>query len=284
MFNNSLKNQALYIHENTVEQYNASYKKMTSSCEQLYSARVSAIACIEIITEVINSIASKPKEFETTMGKVISNLQTFRETKEYAQKAYSASVKSGVSAASGVAAGAGIATMAPTAMMSIATTFGTASTGTAISALSGAVAQKAAVAWIGRTFASFAVAEGTAGMAAGNAFLALAGPIGWGIAAASTGLSAISLSRKNKKISQDAVEEAKTMAKAREQLDELTVKINALKDKTIVLTNDLNMQNTKMSALKGSCFPALSEADKLYLGSLVNNTFSLSVLITQKVE
>ena len=47
--------------------------------------------------------------------------------------------------------------MAPTALMSIATTFGTASTGTAISALSGAAAQKAAVARIGRTFAGFAV-------------------------------------------------------------------------------------------------------------------------------
>jgi len=33
---------------------------------------------------------------------------------------------------------------------------GTASTGTAISALSGAAAQKAAMAWIGRTFAGFA--------------------------------------------------------------------------------------------------------------------------------
>ena len=41
--------------------------------------------------------------------------------------------------------------------LSIATTFGTASTGTAISALSGAAAQKAAVARIGRTFAGFAV-------------------------------------------------------------------------------------------------------------------------------
>lgn len=55
--------------------------------------------------------------------------------------------------------------MAPTTLMSIATTFGTASTGTAISTLSGCVAQKAALVWIGRMFAGFA-AEG-AGMAVG---------------------------------------------------------------------------------------------------------------------
>ena len=65
----------------------------------------------------------------------------------------------------------GVASMAPTTLMSIATTFGTASTGTAIST-SGCVAQKAALVWIGRMFAGFA-AEG-AGMAAGQAFLALA--------------------------------------------------------------------------------------------------------------
>lgn len=66
----------------------------------------------------------------------------------------------------------GVASMAPTTLMSIATTFGTASTGTAISTLSGCVAQKAALVWIERMFAGFA-AEG-AGMAAGQAFLALA--------------------------------------------------------------------------------------------------------------
>lgn len=68
--------------------------------------------------------------------------------------------------------------MGPTAAMWVATTFGTASTGTAISALSGAAATSAALAWLGG-----GVAAG--GMAAGNALLALAGPIGWGIAGAS---------------------------------------------------------------------------------------------------
>lgn len=62
--------------------------------------------------------------------------------------------------------------------MGIATTFGVASTGTAISALSGAAATNAALAWLG----GGALAVGGGGMAAGNAFLALAGPIGWAIA------------------------------------------------------------------------------------------------------
>lgn len=62
--------------------------------------------------------------------------------------------------------------------MGIATTFGVASTGTAISALSGAAATNAALAWLG----GGALAAGGGGMAAGSAFLALAGPVGWTIA------------------------------------------------------------------------------------------------------
>jgi len=62
--------------------------------------------------------------------------------------------------------------------MGIATTFGVASTGTAISALSGAAATNAALAWLG----GGALAAGGGGMAAGSTFLALAGPVGWTIA------------------------------------------------------------------------------------------------------
>ena len=70
--------------------------------------------------------------------------------------------------------------------MGIATTFGVASTGTAISALSGAAATNAALAWLG----GGALAVGGGGMAAGNAFLALAGPVGCAIGTAITLLTA----------------------------------------------------------------------------------------------
>ena len=183
----------------------------------------------------------------------------------------------------GTTAGIGIASMAPTALMSIATTFGTASTGTAISALSGAAAQKAAMAWIGRTFAGFAVKEG-AGMAAGQAFLALAGPIGWGITAASTGISLISLTNKNKDVAEKAVKEAKEIAKAREALDETTEKINALKAKTDRLFDDMNREKSKIMSFMNLDYLSLQEEDKLFLGTLVNHTLSLSQLLNETIE
>lgn len=283
MFNNSLKKEALRIHEDTLKRYNASYEKMSDSCEQLYAARKKSVDTIALVQKVINSIANTPKEFDTEFGKIEKELVKFNETEEYAKKAYEASVKAGANIVGGAAAGMGIASMAPSAMMSIATTFGTATTGTAISALTGAAAQKAAVAWIGRTFAGFAVKEG-AGLAVGEAFLALAGPIGWGITAASTGISLISLTKKNKELADDAVEEAKEIAVAREALDESTEKIIALKIKTNALYSDIKKQKDKYISFMNLDYMSLSDDDKYYLGSLVNNTLSLSVLLNETIE
>lgn len=282
MFNSSLKKEAIRIHDEALERYNKAYERMSTSCEGLYEVRVATVDTIKLVEQVINSIANTPKEFDTKLGEIGKELTKFKETEEYAKDAYDASVKAGVNIAAGAAAGLGIASMAPTALMSIATTFGTASTGTAISALSGAAAQKAAVAWIGRTFAGFAV-EG-AGMAAGNAFLALAGPIGWGITAASTGISLISLSNKNKKISDEAVKEAKEIAKARESLDETSEKIDALTEKTKVLNKDILANKEKIVAFTNLDFSAMSDEDKLYLGALVNNALSLSKLLNETIE
>lgn len=282
MFNNSLKKEALIIHERTLTRYNKSYEQMGKACEQLYAIRENSVDLIKLVQRVINSIANTPKEFDTEMGKIEEELTKFKETEEYAREAYEASVKAGVNIVGGAAAGVGVASMAPTVLMSIATTFGTASTGTAISALSGAAAQKAAVAWIGRTFAGFAV-KGGAGMAAGEAFLALAGPIGWGITAASTGISLIALSNKNKKLADDAVKEAKKIAEVREVLDETTEKVKALRVKTETIYNDMNQQRDKIIAYMNMDYLSLGDEEKYFLGSLVNNTLSLSALLNETI-
>lgn len=74
------------------------------------------------------------------MVKIEAGKIEFRNTESYAEEAYQKAIKSGVGAAVGVGAGATIAAVASTAAMWVATTFGTASTGTAIASLSGAVA------------------------------------------------------------------------------------------------------------------------------------------------
>lgn len=283
MFNISLKKEALRIHEEILNRYNNSYEEMRKSCEQLYKVRGESIELIKLIQRVINSIVNTPKEFDTELGKIGKELSEFNETEEYAKKAYNASVKAGRNIVWGAAVGWEVASMAPTGLMGIATTFGTASTGTAIRALSGAAAEKATMAWIGRNFVGFAVKEG-AGLAAGQAFLALAGPIGWGVTAASTGISLISLTNKNKEIADNAVKEAKEIAKAREALDETTEKINVLKTETDLLLNDMSKQKYKITKFMNLNYQAIKDEDKIFLGTLVNNTSSLSVLLNKTVE
>ena len=80
--------------------------------------------------------------------------------------------------AAGTAAGAGVALLGPTAAMGIATTFGVASTGTAIATLHGVAATNAALAWLG----GGTLAAGGGGISAGSMLLSLAGPVGWTIA------------------------------------------------------------------------------------------------------
>lgn len=283
MFNTKLKKEALKIHKYTVDKYNKSYEAMTAQCEELYKIRENSVKLITDITQVINSIANTSKSFETQFGSVGDELAEFKKTEQYAAEAYKASVKAGRNIVEGAAAGIGIAALAPNVLMSIATTFGTASTGTAISALSGAAAQKAAVAWIGRTFASFAIKKG-AGIAVGKTVLALAGPIGWSVTALTISGAAVSLSRKNKKFADSATEEAKCIEKAREGLDESTCTIKALKEKTILLFNDIDKQKERIISFTNSDYESLDDDNRYFLGTVVNNTLSLSALLNETVE
>ena len=286
MFNSSLKKDALEIHEKAVERYNSSYEDMRKACDMLYSEREKSVGLILSIEVLISSIANRPKEFDKRLGEIKQEVLEFHKTKEYADEAYKEAVKSGIGVLSSVAAGGAIATAAPSVAMSIATTFGTASTGTAISTLSGAAAQKAALAWIGRVTGGIAtkgVVAG-AGMGAGQAFLALAGPIGWGVSGVSTAVSLISLSSKNKKIAKEVTEEAKSIMVARGSLRETAAKIDTLRNKTKLLVKELSAQAAQANKYKDMDYLSLDEDAQLMLGGLVNNTLSLAALLNQTVE
>ena len=99
-------------------------------------------------------------------------------TKKYEKIKIGGATVAGGIAGVGVGAGVAVAALGPGVAMGIATVFGVASTGTAVSALSGAAAANAALAWLG----GGALAAGGGGMVAGEAFLALMGPIGLTIA------------------------------------------------------------------------------------------------------
>jgi hypothetical protein len=274
------KKEALAIHERAVSKYHATITDMQKKCERLYTARRQSVIKIAEIESLINTIANTPKNFERSLSFIKIEHMKFRETENYAAEAYQSAITSGVGLTTGVGAGAAVASLAPTAAMWVATTFGTASTGTAISTLSGAVATKAALAWLG----GGPLAAGGGGMAAGQALLALAGPIGWGITAVTAAVSVIALGNKNKKISDEAIGEAKKITVAGAKLNETGAVVANIHGETALLLDKVKEQLNQVKPLEGINYFSISNDGRYLLGTLVNNTLSLAEMLNKTVE
>lgn len=280
MFNIKLKKDALIIHEKAEIAYKASYEMMMRKSEKLYQERETVINLIKEIESFINSIANTPKEFDKKMGLVKEEIKQFQETEKFAKEALEGEIKAGVGVAVAAGAGLGFAGIAPKVAMWIATTFGRASTGVAIRTLHGVAAQKAALAFLGRG----ALAAGGAGIAGGKALLALAGPIGWGLAGADAALMLGKMAKKNKKVSHEAVENAKRVMREKESIDETSKQIEDLCKKTINLRESLANQMKEVSALHGADYSSLGEEQQILLGTVVNNSLSLASLLNTIIE
>lgn len=138
---------------------------------------------------------------------------------------------------------------------------------------------KAALAWLG----GGTIATGGAGIAGGEALLALAGPLGWGIAGVTIAASAFTLGHKNKKISEEVFKKANEIKKANSKLNETNAKIYQMIYKTENLLKALTDTITKNQHLKGMNYFNISEKEQYQLGSIVNNTFALSELLNKSV-
>lgn len=273
------KKEALEIHKKAVDKYNDAFAEMESFGKALYKKRGESIQLLKRIESFINSIANRPKEFEKTISSIQTERKKFHETEMYAAKALESAIKSSAGAAAGAAGGVAVASLAPSAAMWVATTFGTASTGTAISTLSGAAAAKAALAWLG----GGALSAGGAGVAGGQALLALAGPIGWSIAGGATAVAALTLGHKNHKIADEALEEAKKVTIAGAELRESCVKAQDLDERTDRLYKDLQLSLDECHSIDGADYSSLSTDWQYKLGSLVNNSLSLAMLLNETV-
>ncbi len=261
-------------------EYNSAYEVLASTGEALHNEREKSAELIENIEVFINSIACFPKEFDTDILKIKTARKSFTEACEFSKKELDEAKKSALGAGSGIAAGAAIASVAPTAALWIATTFGTASTGTAISALSGAAATNAALAWLG----GGALAAGGGGMAAGSALLALAGPIGWGIAGVSI-LSSITLfTLKKQKLQEEKAAEIRKVKNNTAAAKKITAEIQALLDETISLQAKLKELYDRCYYMTAKAYDSFSADEQLSLGALVNNTKAMAAALDKTVD
>ncbi len=265
--------------ERAGKKYNEAYEQVSKAGEGLLNQRQETVQVIDEVDELVNSIASHPKTFDTEIQEIKIQKEQFKNTIEFGieqRKAFEASARS---AGAGVAAGAAVASMAPTVAMWVATTFGTASTGTAISALSGAAATNAALAWLG----GGVLAAGGGGMAAGHALLALAGPIGWGLAGTSLAVSVFFAWRKRHKIQESKKDEIARLENCIEALNEITAKIHAISVETSTLYDNLKISVSSCANLKGCDYTTFSDEQKQALGAIVNNTKALSALLNETI-
>lgn len=279
MFYSKYKKQVLESYGKAIAEYNDFYGKAQWEIQRLYERRRISVELIRKVESLVNSIANCPKEYGIITRKIDFEREKFHEKEEYAEQAYHEAKKAGVNIAAGVAGGAAVAAAAPTAALWVATTFGTASTGTAISTLSGAAATNAALAWLG----GGALSAGGAGMAGGQALLMLAGPVGWTIAGGAVVVSTTVLGIKNKKIADKAAEEEREIRRAVEQLQETGGKVECLSKETVTLYGRLNKFYGILQEYKGMDYLELKEEVQYQLGCLVNDTLSLSEMLNKAV-
>ena len=167
----------------------------------------------------------------------------------------------------GTGVGGGVAVAGGSILTALATTFGTASTGVAISSLSGAAATNAVLAWIG----GGTIAAGGGGMALGGTILGLMGPVGWGIAGLSIVGGGWSLRNKNDKIIAEYQKAKKEYHYHEALLSSKIAEVKGLEDDT---DENLKILKRYSDCKYPSDFNHFADDDKFELGQMVRDILS----------
>jgi hypothetical protein len=163
--------------------------------------------------------------------------------------------------------------------MAIATTFGTASTGTAISALSGAAASNAALAWLG----GGALAAGGGGMSGGTALLALAGPVGLGLAAVCAAGGAIYVRSKNTSIAEEANGRRAEVEARRLETEAARIEVGKILDLTKQQVSGIRQLFDQVKDKSPISYELFDSGRKHQLGALINHVRILGQILNRKI-
>ena len=244
----------------------AAAKKTNQKINELGKHTSALYTSLTTIQSLFDCIRNVPEEKMLKYEKLKVIRVNWKQQAEKIELEYKkAEVKTAGQGAAGVGAGVAVAALGPTAAMGIATTFGVASTGTAISALSGAASTNAALAWLG----GGALAAGGGGMAAGSAFLALAGPVGWAIAGVSVVASGLMFFKT--KSDKERLENVYTLISNRDTksyelaIVELSERITRIVDES----GKLNDAIAKIETF-GTDYTQMTEEQQYELGAYVN--------------
>lgn len=255
-------------------------EKVNEKIEELGKYSGDLYVSLTEIQTLFDCIRKMPEERRLKYEKLKKIRMNWKQQVEKIEKDYKETVtKIGVGAAgAGTSAGVAVATLAPTAAMGVATTFGVASTGTPITSLSGAVATKAALAWIG----GGALSAGGGGIAAGKAVLALAGPVGWvitGVAIISSGFMLGKAISDKKKI-----ENIFTLISERD-INSYRLALVELGERIVRIDNENEMLKKAIVRIKsfGTDYSIMTESQQYELGTYVNLMNSSTQLLVNPI-
>jgi hypothetical protein len=272
--------RSLQSYEEVTAEYNRAFTAMSDDGLSLLRQRERSTDLIALVELVVNSIANTPKSFSRDFEQIELDRARFLDAEEIARADLVAARKSAAGAGAGVTAGAAIASVAPTAAMWVATTFGTASTGTAISTLSGAAASQAALAWLG----GGAIAAGGGGTVAGGALLALAGPVGWSLAGAAVLTSVVLFTKKKFENRETKHEMLTAVMRNIAQVQAMDAQIDDLLQRTASTRELLLKVYGEALPFFGADFATLAPSQQSQLGALVNVAKASAALLSARVE
>lgn len=261
------------------EQAQAAINKTNEKIEELGGLASTLYSELTSIQEAFDAIRNVPGEEILQYEELRKIRLNWKQQADKIENDYkNATAKKAGAGAAGVGVGVAVAAMGPTVAMGIATTFGVASTGTAISALSGAAATNAALAWLG----GGALAAGGGGMAAGEAFLALAGPIGWSIAGVALITSSIFMW---KNLSDKKHIEALFTAISKRDVTSYELAIVELNERIRRIDDESRKLHEANNVIRtfGLDYNTMSEAQQYSLGSYVNLMYSSTQLLVSPI-
>lgn len=277
--NISAKKDAKAKLEKLVSDHNYETQRLTEEFVELQSEREQLVVYLRQVESIINAIKNTPERFNKDIQTLSLSLERYDKLLKEAENA-SADIQKGAGAglAAGLATGGAVAAFGGTALTAVAMSIGTASTGAAISGLTGAAATNAALAWLG----GGAVAAGGAGMAGGSALLALTGPIGWAIGGASAVATGIWARGKNADAAEDMLKQAASVQAGINSVKAITSEV---RERTKLVTRtyvDLSGRISVASSWPDD-FDDFTDSQVDLAGALVNNALSAEKILNSKL-
>ena len=117
-----------------------------------------------------------------------------------------------------------------------------------------------------------------------EAFLALAGPVGWGVAGVTLLSSIVLFSMKKLKLNKHKKEEIEAVKKNTNSTRKVTAQIQVLLDEVVSLREALSLQYNECMPDFGKDFTSIPKDQQMRLGALVNNTKALAVSLSKSIQ